>query len=168
MDICGPQNMKIILITILTLILACQGADNSKGFEIYCIDEIVPIESNIILDDFIIPDTPFISMDHIISYDWNNHEILLTNEAWVKIGKFIEENYTISKQPFIATLNGKPIYFCRIWSHYNAERPDSPIIDLFSLMEGKFLIGGYGQFDDKINNSELYNFLKSHNKIQEL
>ena len=67
------------------------------------------------LSEIEIEDTPWISSDEIIMYDWSSHLIYLTEEK-----SFEQSGIPVSGKPFIVIANGKRCYIGALWPHYSS------------------------------------------------
>ena len=165
------HSIKNTLLTCMVFFIACQGEDisSNNGYEIYCVENAEAKLLNRRFDEIQLPDTPMISMNDIASYEWEKHMISLTSDARKRINGVIGVNIlSYSGRTFVVSLNRKPIYGGYFWSTFDSRAYVAMgSINTQSLKGGIFEIPCVPIYDDSINYFEIYDFLKSHNKIYE-
>lgn len=127
---------------------------------------------NCFLDTLPLEDEPIFTDKDLISYDWNEHKLL------IKHNKYIEElrknHSTIANKPFVVVVNGERIYMGMSWSFASsAISPSLPIIDWseFLYKENKnntYTIQIYNNdiHGDYRNDKRIYDVLKELNKLK--
>src|SRR4030042_3678314 len=130
--------MKKILIVALTVIWlsalpvfnACNSQATtpmSEGFTIYLTRDNIPVSQMEALSHIEIADEPFISLGDIISYNWDNHGIQLTPEAYERVD---ELEVPTSGKSFVVCVDKAPIYWGAFWAGYSSQSFDGVTISV--------------------------------------
>ena len=103
--------------------------DNNKiEFAIYqVLYDTIDIE-NMNLDSLPLEDDPIITDKDVISYDWNEHKMVIRHNETIE--KLRNNNRALSDKPFVVVVEGKNIYMGVSWSlASSAIAPSLPLID---------------------------------------
>lgn len=103
--------------------------DNNKiEFAIYqVLYDTIDIE-NMNLDSLPLEDDPIITDKDVISYDWNEHKMVIRHNETIE--KLRNNNRALSDKPFVVVVEGKNIYMGASWSlASSAIAPSLPLID---------------------------------------
>jgi len=162
---------KITYIVLLILIPLCAfSASNQSSFEIYLVKN-----DNADLQQVEIYSKPILTAADIMKYDWNKHEIVLTNKGLRKLPK--ENDTTVLGKSFVVIANGIRCYKGAFWTSIWSVSHPNPIINIGPRLEGRskniisieraypsenFAIG-----PDPRNNNLIYKALFELNKIHE-
>jgi hypothetical protein len=107
---------------LLSLVVsACKSG--GEGFAIYLPAQNINYEDmdQITLNAVQLADTPLISLDDIVSYSRENHEIELTPTASDRVNSLCTP--TIGGEIFIVSVDRKPIYWGAFWPIYSCVYP---------------------------------------------
>lgn len=156
---------KIWLIIIVLLLVACES---KESFELY----LVPFEEAgyiTSVEDLELPEQPLLTSDDMISYDWQNHEVVLKasylkslnppNLEEVLMIKGGSERFgTIQRDYFVVVVNGEKIYYgnfryAMVSSYLN---PSAELIDT----EDGFIIQLSSLGQEVRNDERVYHTLK--------
>jgi len=111
-------------------------------------------------------DEPVISMNDIISYLWETHEIKLTDSAYETIQGFG------TGVPFVACVGNEPIYMGAFWPLYSSKTFDGVVIDptLGMLNQTIAVQLGYPESfftgEDLRSDPRIYNSLEQAGKLK--
>ena len=96
---------------------------NDEGFAIYLPANEISVDDLAILSHIDIADEPIISLDDIVSYDWDTHEIQLTESAFGKIADF-----ELVGNAFIVCVDRAPVYAGAFLAIYMSRSYDGVVI----------------------------------------
>jgi hypothetical protein len=108
-------------------------AESSAGvFDVYLvIQDISPQEMrNVDLADLQVYDTPLLSVDDIVAYDWETHEIELSDSASKRLARLERSVPLGGGLPFVIYAVGEPIYGGALWTSYSSATYDGIVIDV--------------------------------------
>lgn len=100
----------VLLVALVRLLAACNP--EPQEFAIYLAGD---------------AQTPVISMDDIVSYAWDTHEIRLTDAAFARV---MALHVPVSGLPFVARVDGKPVYAGAFWTALSSMSYDGVAIVL--------------------------------------
>ena len=137
------SGMKItgwVLVFVSLLIMAGMSGCNSQnpssenpapeGFGIYLTREDTPVSQMPTLKHFELADKPVISVDDIIFYTKNTHEIELNVDAYARVTAM---KIPTSGKAFVVCVDNKQIYWGAFWAPYSSQSFDGVTIWLPSL-----------------------------------
>jgi len=162
-----------ILLAILTVTgVACNAppAEFQKGFAIYLTREDIPPEKMEMLSHINIADHPIISMQDIITYNAQTHEIKLTDKAF---GRISQLDVPVSGKSFLVCVDKAPIYWGAFWTPISSMSFDGvtiwkPLISLESnviTIELGYPSSSYYGGEDPRNNTEVLQSLEQAGKL---
>ncbi len=107
--------IKINVLIIVVLIFLVGGCTTTKGegFAIYLTREDIPPAKMEALSHVDIAETPIISIDDIITYNAQTHEIKLTNTAYDRI---LNLEVPVQGRSFLVCVDRAPIYWGAFWT----------------------------------------------------
>lgn len=97
----------------------------SGGFAIYLTRDDIPVSQMEVLSHVEIADEPVISIDDIISYDWETHEIELTPGAYERV---IGLQVPTSGKSFVVCIDKAPVYWGAFWTPVSSQSFDGVTI----------------------------------------
>jgi hypothetical protein len=103
----------VSLLMISPAVGGCSSELNSEEFAIYLTQRDIPVSQMEPLSRVAIADTPLISIDDIISYDRNTHEIDLTAEAYQRV---MQLEVSVYGKSFVVCVDKQPIYWGAFWT----------------------------------------------------
>ena len=123
-EVIGKSMIRLICISALSVILVLTGvvllsgsSMRAEGFAIYLTREDVPPEKMKMLSCVDIADQPIISIENIISYDAQTHEITLTDEAFERIAQL---EVPVRGKSFLVCVDKRPMYWGAFWAAYSS------------------------------------------------
>lgn len=123
--------MKSLIIFIFVCILLSGCGDSSiepesNDFAIYLSrGRVLEIPADI--NDIELEDSPLFNLNDIVSYNWSNHEIELTEDA---VNRINSSELKMYQKNFVVTVSGERIYAGYIWSMISSLIVASPIINV--------------------------------------
>ncbi|MBU2494130.1 MAG: hypothetical protein KJ571_16000 [Bacteroidetes bacterium] len=119
------------------------------------------------LESLIVENEPIINIDDIISYEWSNHIVNLTPEAFEKFNAIeikIKSTYGL---PFIVMVNSQKIYLGNVYPGYSSYfHMDLPFINVAPFIEMRIGRAPDKNIVDKRTDQRIYSVLKNNNKIK--
>ena len=115
-----------MVIALAIGILACRNSGGPElGFRL--LTQRLPKGplSNEQLAGLSVEETPFLSLDDILSYDKSSHEMTLTDDAAERLRAL---DVPVSGRPFVIRVAGKPIYAAAFWTPISSMGFDGVII----------------------------------------
>jgi hypothetical protein len=115
MEIPFPK-LNVIVSCILLVIIVYSGytaAMKGEGFAIYLTREDVPPLEMEALSHVELSDQPIVSVEDIITYNAQTHEMKLTSSAFERISKL---NVPVKGKSFVVCINKEPIYWGAFWT----------------------------------------------------
>jgi len=115
---------KIILVALmvvwLSTLLVFNGCSSGagEGFAIYLTKNDIPASQMEMLSNVAIADKPVISIDDIISYTGNTHEIELTPDAFKRV---MALKVPTSGKVFMVCVDKAPIYWGAFWTPISSQ-----------------------------------------------
>lgn len=79
--------------------------------------------------------TPILSVDDIVTYDWETHEIQLTDSASERVTRL--EGSMLGGLPFAVCVGGEPVYIGAFWTSYSSAVFDGTVIDVYPAKFGQ-------------------------------
>jgi hypothetical protein len=108
-------------------------------FDVYLVkEEISPQEmASANLSELQLEETPFLSIDDIVAYRWETHEMELTRSASQRVAWFERSVLSLGGAPFVICAGGEPIYGGALWTSYSSATYDGIVIDLYPAESGQ-------------------------------
>jgi hypothetical protein len=118
--------------TLLVLIMLAQCgrvSSTEREFAIYLpVQKLPPHQlSGVDLADLELEDTPILSVDDIVAYSRETHEIELTASAYERIGQL---EVPVDGMPFVVCVGRDPIYLGAFWPLYSSLSFDGVVIQV--------------------------------------
>ena len=154
----------IILGLCLTIMAYSKSAEPSEGDGL----RIIPVwSSDQINESDVLDRPPLLGPDDIISYDWANHELHLSADAWKRVRQSItlEKIFDTIGIPFVMVIDSEKIYVGYFWSGLQARRPPGPFVLFEDIEEGRFLIGSPRKPTEVINDKRIHEWLVEEGKL---
>jgi hypothetical protein len=105
-------------------------------FDVYLVEDISPQQmANANLAELELEETPLLSIDEIVAYRWETHEMELTRSASARLARL--ERSLLGGLPFVICAGGEPIYGGALWTSYSSATYDGIIIDLYPAESGQ-------------------------------
>jgi hypothetical protein len=108
-------------------------------FEVYLVEEDISVgemmDAN--LAELQLEETPFLSVDDIVAYRWETHEIELSPSASERVAWFERSVLSLGGAPFVICAGGEPIYGGALWTSYSSVPYDGIVIDLCPAESGQ-------------------------------
>ena len=125
--------------SLLLVSLTFVGCNSQKdeGFSIYLTEQDTPVSAMPALSHIELANEPIISIDDIISYTRETHEIELTANAYERI---LELTVPTSGKAFIVCVDNKPMYWGAFWVMWSSQSFDGVTIMLPLLRSERHLI----------------------------
>ncbi len=115
----------VFLLSALPVVSGCSSNQESEGFAIYLTKDDVPVAEMEKLSHVDLVATPVISIDDIISYDGETHEIELTPEAYERV---MSLEVPTSGKSFVVCVDRKPVYWGAFWTPVSSQSFDGVTI----------------------------------------
>jgi hypothetical protein len=128
---------SVLIASLLLISLTVGGCTSQKGFAIYLTRQDTPVSAMPALSHVELADEPIISIDDIISYTEETHEIELTADAYERVTKL---EVPTSGMAFIVCINRQPIYWGAFWTPISSQSFDGVTIMLPPFPSGEHLI----------------------------
>ena len=112
--------VSTLIVSLLLFSIATAGCRSPEveGFSIYLTKQDTPVSDMPVLSHYELADEPIISMDDIISYTREAHEIELTPDAYDRISNL---KVPTSGTAFVVCLDGKPVYWGAFWVMWSSQ-----------------------------------------------
>jgi hypothetical protein len=118
--------VKLALVMVFTVIMSSGcSATNHEGFAIYLTKNDIPPSQMEALSHVDIADQPVISMEDIITYNAQTHELKLTDTAFERISQL---EVPVSGKSFIVCVDKVPIYWGAFWTPISSQSFDGVTI----------------------------------------
>jgi hypothetical protein len=108
-------------------------AESSVGvFDVYLVEqEISPQQMrNINLAEVQLEETPLLSVDDIVAYRWETHEMELSDSASKRLAQLERSVPLGGGLPFVVCAGGEPVYGGALWTSYSSATYDGIVIDV--------------------------------------
>jgi len=167
--------MKKALVVLIILILIIPPALNActspGGFSIYLTKDDIPVSEMEKLSHIEIADQPVISINDIISYKRDTHEIELTAGAYQRV---MSLKVPTSGKSFVVCLDKAPVYWGAFWTPISSQSFDGVTIWVPSFSEQENTIkielgypsAGFYRGEDPRSNQELMESLEKAGKFK--
>lgn len=128
---------SVLIASLLLISLTVGGCTSQKGFAIYLTRQDTPVSAMPALSHVELADEPIISIDDIISYTKETHEIELTADAYERVTKLEVPTSGIA---FVVCIDRTPIYWGAFWVGWSSQSFDGVTIMLPPFPSGEHLI----------------------------
>jgi hypothetical protein len=115
-------------------------AESSAGvFEVYLVEEEISAQQMLDIDlaEIELEKTPFLSVDDIVAYCWETHEIQLSAWASERVARFESSTLGMGGLPFVICAGGEPIYGGALWTSYSSATYNGIVIDVYPAEFGQ-------------------------------
>jgi hypothetical protein len=173
--------MKKILLPLISALLlfitlafnGCASQTTSEGFAIYLTKDDIAVSDMEKLSHVDLADTPLVSIDDVISYNKETHEIELTPEAYERV---MQPTVSVFGKSFIVCVDKQPVYWGALWTSLSSV-PFSGIIinvqpvtiehpDNIIKLELGYPTPDYYQGEDPRSNPEIMQSLEQAGKLK--
>ena len=168
----GYANVKLIALIIVGAIIMLGGCKTSKdeGFAIYLTKEDIPPAQMEALNYVEIADQPIISLEDIIAYNAQTHELQLTDTAFARISQL---EVPVRGKSFLVCVDKGPIYWGAFWTPISSMSFNGvTILKPLSFQELKVIMlelgypsSSFFSGQDPRNNSEVMKSLEQAGKL---
>lgn len=101
------------ILLVVTVYSGYTAVTNGEGFAIYLTRDDVPPARMEALSHVELPDQPIVSVEDVISYNAQTHEVKLTQGAFSRISKL---DVPVTGKSFMVCINEEPIYWGAFWT----------------------------------------------------
>jgi hypothetical protein len=160
-----------LIASLLLISLTAGGCTSQKGFSIYLTRQDTPVSAMPALSQVELADKPIISIDDIISYTKETHEIELTADAYERVTELEVPTWG---RVFIVCVDRKPIYWGAFWVGWSSLSFDGVTIMLPSFspdghliqLELGYPVPGFYSGEDPRSNPEIFQSLEQAGKLK--
>jgi hypothetical protein len=101
-------------------------------FDVYLVEEEISPQQmrNINLAELQLEETPLLSVDDIVAYRWETHEMELSDSASKRLAQLERSIPLGAGVPFVVCAGGEPIYSGALWTSYSSATYDGMVIDV--------------------------------------
>jgi len=114
-----------------------KGEANDEGFAIYLTKQDIPPAQMEALSHVKLADQPIISVEDVITYDAQTHEIKLTDEAFERVSQL---DVSTGGRSFIVCVDKRPIYWGAFWVPWSCTLFDGVTIWIPPILEEPYVI----------------------------
>jgi hypothetical protein len=147
------------------------SSSEEEGFAIYLTRDDIPVAQMEALSHVEIANAPIISIDDIISYNKETHEIVLTADAYERVQAL---KVPTSGKSFVVCVDKAPIYWGAFWTPISSQSFDGVTIwvPAFSQQENTIKIqlgypsGSFFQGEDPRSNPQIFESLEKAGKLK--
>jgi len=82
-------------------------------------------------------ETPLLSIDDIVAYSWETHEMELTDSASERVARLESSRLSMGGLPFVICAGGEPIYGGALWTSYSSATYDGIVINVYPASSGQ-------------------------------
>jgi hypothetical protein len=168
--------MKNNLMSLLIVTISfCYCSDSTspaideKEFGIYLLKDTLLVTSDakkLTLESLQVQDAPIININDVTTYNWEEHNITLTPEAFKRFKSVEKKVKSVYGLPFIVMLNQQKIYLGNIYPMYSSYiHPDLPFISVAPFLEMRIERAPLQSAEDKRKDERIYTVLNKFNKI---
>jgi len=166
---CALVTVSVTISCIILLLSGC-SVPNHEGFAVYLTREDIPPSQMPILSHIDIVEQPVLSMEDIIAYNAQTHEIKLTADAFARITKL---DVPVRGRSFVVCVDRQPLYAGAFWTpissiSYNGVTIWKPLIprepQIIKLELGYPSSSFYGGEDPRAN-PEIFKSLEQAGKL---
>ena len=155
--------------------VASSTSNAPDGFAIYLVQQGETIEEmrEVGLNELPLEETPILSVDDIVKYTWETHEIELTKNAYALFARLHLKVPVYPGLTFVVCVGSERIYRGALWTSYSSATYSGIVIDIYPAESGGPLRieTGYPSkewFDgeDLRNDPRIYRSLEEENKLK--
>ena len=108
-------------------------------FDVYLVkQDISPQEMmNADLTELQLDEPPLLTVDDIVAYSWDTHEMELTASAFERIAWLERTRLSMAGLPFVVYAGGEPIYGGALWTSYSSVPYGWIVIDVYPASSGQ-------------------------------
>ena len=161
----------IATLAIICAVLLSSGCmlQNQEGFAVYLTEGDIPPESMPALDQVDIAKLPIISVDDVVTYNAQTHELKLTTGAYEDL---MNLDVPVNGRSFVVCVDREPIYWGAIWTLLSSISFDGVIIRKPSAedtnvvaLELGYPSSSFHQCEDPRNDSRIMESLERAGKL---
>jgi hypothetical protein len=121
---------RSLIVLVMAIILMGCIPSQARGFSIYLLADEVPASelSMVDLNDLELQEEPILSIDHIIAYSRETHEIELTAEGYERIQQLFTLPVEVRGMPFVVCAGADRIYAGAFWTLASSVSFDGVVI----------------------------------------
>ncbi len=115
-------------------------SESSAGvFDVYLVEQDISLEqmTDTNLAELQLEETPLLSVEDIIAYCWETHEIELSDSASARVARLERSILSHAGLPFVVCAGGEPIYCGVLWTSYSSATYDGIVIDVYPAELGQ-------------------------------
>jgi hypothetical protein len=116
-----------------------QGVSESPAgvFDVYLLKQDVSVGEMMNADvaELRLEETPLLSVDDLVAYRWETHEMELTGSAAQRLARL--EPSLLGGVPFVICAGGEPIYGGALWTSYSSATYPGIVIDVYPASLGQ-------------------------------
>jgi hypothetical protein len=115
-------------------------SESSVGvFDVYLVEQDISPEQmrNTNLAELQLEEAPLLSVDDIVAYRWEIHEMELSNSASKRLARLERSIPLGGGLPFVICAGGEPIYGGALWTSYSSATYDGIVIDVYPAESGQ-------------------------------
>ena len=121
----------------------------------------------IALESLTINDQAVLSINDIVTYQWSDHSLELTNDAFNRFKSTENKIKSVLGLPFVVVVKGEKVYLGNIYPGYSSYRPqDLPYVMVMPFVSFKILRAPDSTVADKRIDSRIYDALVANNKLK--
>lgn len=154
-----------IMVIALFLIAGCQStASRGPRLAIYLVRE-----PSALLENIKLAETPLLTDKDIVSYNWEEHRIVFTNEGFKKLPTSTEVG--VGGKHFVLVVDGKRCYLGAFWTGISSMSCPYPVIDVMragnniATIQRAYPQSQFGVGDDPRPNKRLKQVLTELKKL---
>lgn len=108
-------------------------------FDVYLVKQDISPQQmrNTNLTELQLEETPLLSIEGIVTYSWETHEIELTASASERVARLESSRLSMGGLPFVICAGGEPIYGGALWTSYSSATYDGIVIDVYPANSGQ-------------------------------
>ncbi len=163
-----------LILFIAILFYGCSNStspsNEEEAFGIYLLKDTLLITSEakkLSVDVLLLQETPLISINDIVEYNWEEQVISLTSEAFTRFKGVEKSIKSIYGLPFVVMANQQKIYLGNIYPMYSSYfHQDLPFISVAPFVELRIGRAPLLSIEDKRKDERIYNVMDKFNKIK--
>lgn len=166
------MNKSILLVLIFGLIyFCCDNSDSSNDcdFGLYLLKDstLTTLDTKeISIESLVVQNESIIDITDIVTYNWDEHLITLTSEAFTRFGDVEDKIKSTYGLPFIFIAEGDKVYLGNIYPAYSSYiHIDLPSITVAPFIEMRIERALSQEVEDKRNDDRIHSVLQEHDKI---
>ena len=166
------MNKSILLVLIFGIFnFCCDNSDssNDNDFGLYLLRDttLTTLDAKeISIKSLAVQNEPIIDITDIAAYNWEEHLITLTSEAFVRFGDVEDKIKSTYGLPFIFIAEGDKVYLGNIYPAYSSYiHIDLPSVTVAPFIEMRIERAPSQEVEDKRNDNRIYSVLQEYDKI---